>query len=63
VLENGAQVIPSPAAVPAAAADVDGLAPIYKKGLPHRWRITVMMAIAFVLCNMDKVRSVTQHKR
>eukprot|EP00775_Hariotina_reticulata_P003301 gene3301-3577_t len=24
-------------------------------GLPHRWRIVLMMAVAFVLCNMDKV--------
>ena len=24
-------------------------------GLPHRWRIVFMMAVAFVLCNMDKV--------
>ena len=23
--------------------------------VPHRWRITIMMALAFVLCNMDKV--------
>ena len=23
--------------------------------IPHRWRITAMMALAFVLCNMDKV--------
>jgi hypothetical protein len=37
------------------AAAAAGLAPIYEKGLPHRWRITFMMAVAFVLCNMDKV--------
>ena len=24
-------------------------------GMSHRWRITWMMALAFVLCNMDKV--------
>ncbi|KAL6755902.1 carbohydrate transporter [Haematococcus lacustris] len=24
-------------------------------GLPHRWRVVCMMAVAFVLCNMDKV--------
>lgn len=23
--------------------------------IPHRWRVTIMMALAFVLCNMDKV--------
>ncbi len=23
--------------------------------IPHRWRIVGMMALAFVLCNMDKV--------
>ena len=23
--------------------------------VPHRWRVTIMMAVAFVLCNMDKV--------
>ena len=52
---NGALGSPSSAAVPAAAAVEDGLAPIYAKGFPHRWRITFMMAVAFVLCNMDKV--------
>jgi len=26
-----------------------------KGGLAHRWRIVFMMAVAFVLCNMDKV--------
>lgn len=24
-------------------------------GLPHRWKVVTMMAVAFVLCNMDKV--------
>lgn len=24
--------------------------------IPHRWRIVLMMSMAFVLCNMDKVR-------
>lgn len=24
-------------------------------GIPHRWRVVGMMALAFVLCNMDKV--------
>lgn len=23
--------------------------------VPHRWRVTAMIALAFVLCNMDKV--------
>ena len=26
--------------------------------IPHRWRVVGMMALAFVLCNMDKVRSI-----
>ena len=25
--------------------------------IPHRWRVVLMMALAFVLCNMDKVYS------
>lgn len=24
-------------------------------GVPHRWQVVGMMALAFVLCNMDKV--------
>jgi hypothetical protein len=28
-------------------------------GVAHRWRIVFMMAVAFVLCNMDKVRNST----
>lgn len=24
-------------------------------GIPHRWKVVTMMAVAFVLCNMDKV--------
>ena len=26
--------------------------------IPHRWRIVGMMALAFVLCNMDKVKCI-----
>ncbi|KAF5840713.1 major facilitator superfamily domain-containing protein [Dunaliella salina] len=26
-----------------------------EKGMPHRWKVVIMMAVAFVLCNMDKV--------
>ena len=26
-----------------------------ERGIPHRWRVVIMMAAAFVLCNMDKV--------
>lgn len=26
--------------------------------IPHRWRVILMMALAFVLCNMDKVHSI-----
>eukprot|EP00878_Enallax_costatus_P024452 GHUV01026092.1.p1 GENE.GHUV01026092.1~~GHUV01026092.1.p1 ORF type:complete len:211 (+),score=26.95 GHUV01026092.1:430-1062(+) len=41
-------------AVPSAANDA---APVAASGgfVPHRWRIVLMMATAFVLCNMDKV--------
>lgn len=35
----------------AAAADQAG-------GIPHRWQVVGMMALSFVLCNMDKVRCV-----
>jgi hypothetical protein len=27
-----------------------------KGGVPHRWKVVSMMALSFVLCNMDKVR-------
>jgi hypothetical protein len=40
----------SPAAAGAAAA------PAQQGFIAHRWRIVLMMAMAFVLCNMDKVR-------
>lgn len=33
-------------------SDMDGPKP---PKIPHRWRVTIMMALAFVLCNMDKV--------
>ena len=33
----------------------DGLEPPKPPRIPHRWRVTIMMALAFVLCNMDKV--------
>lgn len=26
-------------------------------GIPHRWQVVGMMALSFVLCNMDKVRA------
>lgn len=29
--------------------------PPEEKGIPHRWRVVGMMALSFVLCNMDKV--------
>ena len=32
------------------------LPPDDEGGIPHRWRVVIMMAAAFVLCNMDKVR-------
>lgn len=50
---NGA-VVPGHAAggSPTAAA----VAPeVQQGGVAHRWRIVFMMAVAFVLCNMDKV--------
>ncbi len=38
-------------------ASSTGSAPVEKeKGIPHRWRVVFMMMMAFVLCNMDKVR-------
>jgi hypothetical protein len=40
----------SPAAAELAAA------PVQQQGfIAHRWRIVLMMSMAFVLCNMDKV--------
>lgn len=30
-------------------------APPPEKGIPHRWQVVGMMALSFVLCNMDKV--------
>ena len=27
-----------------------------RRGIPHRWQVVGMMALSFVLCNMDKVR-------
>lgn len=29
--------------------------PLLGMGMPHRWKVVIMMAVAFVLCNMDKV--------
>lgn len=29
--------------------------------VPHRWRVVGMMALAFVLCNMDKVQAPRSH--
>jgi len=34
-----------------------------KKRMPHRWRIVFAMALAFVLCNMDKVGGHHAHAR
>ena len=39
---------PSEMAAPLPPPDGEG-------GIPHRWRVVIMMAAAFVLCNMDKV--------
>ena len=35
--------------------DTAGQALAPKGGIPHRWQIVFMMALSFVLCNMDKV--------
>lgn len=40
------------AATAAAPIDEGG-----KKKTPHRWQVVFMMAISFILCNMDKVSS------
>lgn len=32
------------------------LAPPKPPRVPHRWKVTIAMALAFVLCNMDKVQ-------
>ena len=37
----------------ASASEQPAMAP--KGGIPHRWQIVFMMALSFVLCNMDKV--------
>eukprot|EP00887_Chlorella_sp_A99_P002760 scaffold6.g2760.t1 len=29
--------------------------PPHERGIPHRWQVVGMMALSFVLCNMDKV--------
>lgn len=53
---NGAK--PSNGAVPAngAVSSAAAVAPaVQQGGVAHRWRIVFMMAVAFVLCNMDKV--------
>jgi hypothetical protein len=53
---NGAK--PSNGAVTAngAVSSAAAVAPeVQQGGIAHRWRIVLMMATAFVLCNMDKV--------
>lgn len=40
----------------AAAGALTAEAPLQRGGLPHRWQVVGMMALAFVCCNMDKVR-------
>lgn len=51
---NGA--VPASASLAGAqAASAAADAPLDLAGLPHRWRIVIMMAVGFVLCNMDKV--------
>jgi hypothetical protein len=41
----------------AAAAAANGGPPETIAGVPHRWAVVAMMALSFVLCNMDKVCS------
>ena len=50
---NGAAVSGLPAN--GAASSAAAVPAAEKGGLAHRWRIVFMMAVAFVLCNMDKV--------
>lgn len=45
------------AAAAAAATTVEVGQPL--KGMPHRWRVISMMALSFVLCNMDKVSTLS----
>lgn len=41
---------------PNGSANGEVLAALPAEGkLPHRWKITIMMAVSFILCNMDKV--------
>lgn len=49
---NGAASISPAGGAQAPAAD-DGRMDL--AGIPHRWRIVMMISVAFVLCNMDKV--------
>lgn len=46
----------TPAATAEAAAE-------QQAGVPHRWRVVGMMALSFVLCNMDKVRHGGRQRR
>lgn len=55
---NGA--IPSSSLQPSASSsNAAPVPPSDAGGIPQRWKVTIMMAIAFVLCNMDKVRGGT----
>jgi hypothetical protein len=40
----------------AAAGALSAAAPLQRGGVPHRWQVVGMMALAFVCCNMDKVK-------
>lgn len=44
-----------------AAVEAAGEEPPPEKGIQHRWQVVFMMAAAFVLCNMDKVRMGRRH--
>ena len=48
------------------AAPTDSIEPSppdQEGGIPHRWRVVIMMAAAFVLCNMDKVPQHPAHPK
>jgi hypothetical protein len=45
----------------AAAGSNGSLAQAEDGGIPHRWRVVGMMALSFVLCNMDKVRGFSRN--
>ncbi|GIL88401.1 hypothetical protein Vretimale_15008 [Volvox reticuliferus] len=51
-LNGGAVALPYPTESASTVAAPAAAAPAQR---PHRWKVVTMMAVAFVLCNMDKV--------